>query len=845
MVLNTITAKAADGKITLNAADFKADGYIFTVVDVQSDDAAVEGTGPWSVAATKEAITVKAVVNDYETGDLDGDGDDIPDVDTENPDIGDIVIKPRPTPKAAQTLAVGTIYDLSFTVSADKVLVEASFARAEYVDGPVVTEVANGTRYTYGVKQTAEGTIIIKAVTRAVDISAIKAEAIAAIIAAAEEALKNGALENAQRNEIISIRDNAVKNIESAAVTTVSQVNAIRDNAIAAIQAVKAPGTLDPDIFEPSIDVLNGTIDLKYYLEGSATLTREKLVELLNNNELGKTFTVNEYIPEVLDQTDGKVTPAKAVVTDGNSLYSVTLLRVYKVTLDGELGGYVSAAMKAPLASFTGKILTGIAPNTYYLKAENAAGVPAADASVKADAQSDARGEFTVGDPGGVIAQSVKTAWDGTTNYTYGDVEFVSAYKVKGDGTNTYSVKVTPKGTAAPVTVALDNTNVSVFIQTGAMLEVTGTHVAAPTAPYNWVMLMVDDEQNLDSVKYVTAANSAVKPVTVTENLSDNMDLAMDSCVQIILGSENLGYFNSTDAAAPIETKQTGTFVPYVYDPVTPKLIAYAADSKETVAEYGSVTLVAADLTGNTLGGILTLVPAVEVTVPSGGTGADFEDVTAMFSFGDLEDVALSATVMGNAAAEGTFFIAQGAVITFGACEFDAISVDYTAPGAKKPVPSVTPVTDEKTVELVVDEAGSYEVGKLDAVSAIVLALDTAAANASKWGTLAVAVKSVDGTTGQSGITTLTLDEVVRRYVGKDGITYETETGTGATEAAKVLGNAAEDNGLTITLTLEADDGFFFVEDLEVTNDNIKNITVEVAEDGSTVTIIVTYQVTA
>ena len=34
---------------------------------------------------------------------------------------------------------------------------------------------------------------------------------------------------------------------------------------------------------------------------------------------------------------------------------------------------------------------------------------------------------------------------------------------------------------------------------------------------------------------------------------------------------------------------------------------------------------------------------------------------------------------------------------------------------------------------------------------------------------------------GQSGITTLTLDEVVRRYVGKDGITYETETGTGAT----------------------------------------------------------------
>lgn len=112
-------------------------------------------------------------------------------------------------------------------------------------------------------------------------------------------------------------------------------------------------------------------------------------------------------------------------------------------------------------------------------------------------------------------------------------------------------------------------------------------------------------------------------------------------------------------------------------------------------------------------------------------------------------------------------------------------------------------------------------------------------------GTLTDAVKSVDGTTGQDGIATLTLDEVVRRYVGKDGITYETETGTGATEAAKVLGNAAEDNGLTITLTLEAGDGFFFVEDLEVTNDNIKNITVEVAEDGSTVTIIVTYQVTA
>ena len=80
---------------------------------------------------------------------------------------------------------------------------------------------------------------------------------------------------------------------------------------------------------------------------------------------------------------------------------------------------------------------------------------------------------------------------------------------------------------------------------------------------------------------------------------------------------------------------------------------------------------------------------------------------------------------------------------------------------------------------------------------------------------------------------------MTRNYVDDKG---QNQTETGGKE---LLGKFVANNGLEITLTLTAAEGYYFAGDFEIAEVAGMDITTEVSADGSTLTLTVVYKVTA
>ena len=256
-------------------------------------------------------------------------------------------------------------------------------------------------------------------------------------------------------------------------MTTKEEVERIRDNAIALIEGVKAPDTFVPEINVPEIDQLHGTINLKYYLEpGAPALTEEKLLEIINDNEDGLTFEIVDFVAEVLTAT--RFAEATAIATCNGARYQVNLTHVYKVTVDGEVAGYVGTkAANVP----------GVADGSYLLESEVAVETAATATAT--------------GGAGLVVPTASGNGWISTVGgkADLGDQAFVTARQItfgNSNGANGYNIIVRTGGAVepyAPVTAPA-----TLFVQVGSMLDVTPKVAADASGNYYVVTTTVDGE---------------------------------------------------------------------------------------------------------------------------------------------------------------------------------------------------------------------------------------------------------------------------------------------------------------------------------------------------------------
>jgi hypothetical protein len=648
-----------------------------------------------------------------------------------------------------------------------------------------------------------------------VTLDELKEEAIKAIIAAAEEALANPNLQGPQRAQIESIRDIAIAQISNPSVKTEAEVKRLRDNAINAIKAVKDPDTFDVVVNVPDIDAVNGTITLNYYLaDGTDELTEEALMALINNNSKGMTFTLVSYTPEEI-ANDGTVSSGSAVVTCEGARYRVNLTHVYAVTIDGEIEGYVSATDKT--------LAVEIATGTRYLEVDD---IIEAAANYAAEVSGT---NFQLKTSTDAIAKVT----DDQGNISYTNKAFVTARQVTFDTTNAQFVMIVTDTGASniPAETVSATSNDSYYIQVGAMLNVTPV---VTTGDDLWYALKVGTAQDLSTIKQIpTGAVNAALTSYVNSSLeasANALTIGVDKGALVVVDGTNAGVF-ATTADADVPTKATGYFVPYidVTAGTTTATDSSASSATKLEGKGGKIASVPVDVATNLVNNVLTLVPAVELKVPSAAANPGFSGVTATISYGVLEDATLN---LDNASAAKTLYIAKGAEVTFTATGLDSIRIDYTAPGAKEPEVTTEKAADDE-VTISFENAGSYELTKVVAVNAVAFDLSAELADAAKWGTIGDLTQTPD-------VGSVTIDSVTRYFQLSEDGKPQVETGGKA-----ILSKAGVGDGLEITLTIEAGDGYYFAENLKITGEDGITISKPVFNADGTVTVTIEYKVVA
>ena len=500
---------------------------------------------------------------------------------------------------------------------------------------------------------------------------------------------------------------------------------------------------------------------------------------------------------------------------------------MYKVTVDGEVAGYVSTiATNVP----------GVADGSYLLEDE-----VAVETTATATATSGA---------GLVVPTASGNGWISTVGgkAELGDQAFVTARQITFTpaASGGYNVIARTGGAVEPFIKGITTTT-SIFVQTGAMLDVTPSVGADATGSYYVVTLTIDGktEQLMDTLTYF---KDATNPGNIKGFVMNDIEAGSAIGVGVVKGAlvkvdgEDLGVFDTTSAATNVPTDLEGVFVVYVDDKDTPGNNSAFADNTEVVtAVDGKFDSIPVDTNTNVVNGVLTLVPAVEVVVPEAtATTGNFENVTAKLTYGVVKEAPLT---MGNTSAKATFYVPVGAKIDFTVSTgtLDSIQVGYTAPGAdaadaEKEIVKAT----ENVAAISFNAEGSYALLKVEPIESGELAIDLTAAKVAEWGKTAGDIFSkVDGAAYDDQIDEVKIDSVTRNYVDDKG---QNQTETGGKE---LLGKFVANNGLEITLTLTAAEGYYFAGDFEIAEVAGMDITTEVSADGSTLTLTVVYKVTA
>ena len=382
-----------------------------------------------------------------------------------------------------------------------------------------------------------------------------------------------------------------------------------------------------------------------------------------------------------------------------------------------------------------------------------------------------------------------------------------------------------------PAETVSATSNDSYYIQVGAMLNVTPV---VTTGDDLWYALKVGTAQDLSTIKQIpTGAVNAALTSYVNSSLeasANTLTIGVDKGALVVVDGTNAGVF-ATTADADVPTKATGYFVPYidVTAGTTTATDSSASSATKLEGKGGKIASVPVDVATNLVNNVLTLVPAVELKVPSAAANPGFSGVTATISYGVLEDATLN---LDNASAAKTLYIAKGAEVTFTATGLDSIRIDYTAPGAKEPEVTTEKAADDE-VTISFENAGSYELTKVVAVNAVAFDLSAELADAAKWGTIGDLTQTPD-------VGSVTIDSVTRYFQLSEDGKPQVETGGKA-----ILSKAGVGDGLEITLTIEAGDGYYFAENLKITGEDGITISKPVFNADGTVTVTIEYKVVA
>ncbi|MCI9445775.1 MAG: hypothetical protein HFF69_13940 [Oscillospiraceae bacterium] len=501
-----------------------------------------------------------------------------------------------------------------------------------------------------------------------------KAAAVAEINAAADKALAIPGLEYTEQQTIETARKNAIAQINNAAVTTVAKVNELRDNALAVINSVKAPGTFAPTITDPT-GVNGGSISLNYYLDaekGEESLSKTALETLLNNNDKGLTFTVNDdYVP-----AKGNVTTGNIIAVANGDKYDVVLTRVYKVTVDGKLAGYVENNASAKL--------TGVAAGSY-LAADTVAKSGVADVTVTSS------GELAVA----------------STNK---DVSYVTARALTLGESSGVDFTVTASKTGMEsVTLGTTSGQASGFVQVGARLVVNSVTSAAAA----YYVVDIDSKQILDSIAYAEVGEVTIgATVTSVEAASTALTVKILKGIKVVAKGTTIGVFDNANGVnitgAP--SSLAGKYVPINTESGSESASVATADVV-TLAEdgTGAVTATCKDYVED---GVMTLVPAVSVTVPDG--------FTAKQTFGEIEKE-VDAAVMGSNGNAGTFYVAVGSTLALKKDGTDAVNVEYKASASATATNNRVMPDDDGVMTVELEKDGIYVVTVLTKQDTIAL----------------------------------------------------------------------------------------------------------------------------
>ena len=557
--------------------------------------------------------------------------------------------------------------------------------------------------------------------------------------------------------------------------------------------------------------------------------------ELLNDNSEGITFEITNYTAEVIDPSTNAVTKGTAVAKGSDGWgYEVKLTHVYEVKVDGQKYGYVEGAVTE---------FTGVPEGNYILAKTGAYKGNAAQFSA------DSSGKLTV--VNGFVATygSNCIAWDSTAG-AWNDVSLSTAYSLTfADSAtvgNGYSAVVTPGSEASvtPVTVAasdITSSNNKYWVSAGSIVSVKATGLAAANATDTlYFLLLVDDEQDTDTITAVYGTNPAESKALVIDGIGDDTEIDITKGYKVVVDGVDAGVYSGNSATIEAEGAD-GWFVPYSTEStgVAPIVIDGGAWSKDELSfAKGIATGVNVNTmaTSYAIDGVITLLPAAKITVPTG--------MTVAASYGDLKDVTItgSGEAIDNSANAGTGYVALGTtlVVMKTGSALDSLKVTFqpiNETAAAEENFFVQGVNGEAVLEL--EEAGAYNLAEMTAIPKITLIADTTVTGSAKW-----ASNNATDLTSDTGIASSVLNSVSR--------TYFDETGKAVTKTGKTLaevGTVAKDNVMSFTFTLAAATGatnYFFPADVVAVAG--KNITVtvdSVKADGSAVTITVTFTVTA